>query len=463
MTQIPLLSGVLATEQAEFKLSYPVNLEPVSVESGISKGYLRSAAGASLLTTGPGIDRGAIVWNGVMYRVMGTKLVTVSLTGSVTIIGDVGSGGPCALAYGFDRLAIQSGTSLYYWDGAMLVQVTDPDLGQCLDMVWFKGQYFTTDGSYIITTQLADPTQIDPLKYGSAESDPDMITGLGQLRNEFIAFGQNTIEFFTYAGGSGFPLGVSDGATIPLGCVGARAKCVFAQTYAFVGGGRNQSNSVWLMQGGTAAKLSTRAIDDLIAAELNPAAIQLEARTSRDEQRLYVHLSDRTLVYCQTASVAAQKAVWYTAASGAGMTKPYRPRNATLLNGRYMVGDVESGTLGFLDESVADHFGEATGWQFDTLLLYNGAKGAIVHTLELVGLPGRASGIPAAYISFTLDGETWSPERANRLGISGQRTKRTQWALHKRFSNYMGCRFRGDSNGLAGWAALEAEIEALAA
>lgn len=461
MTQIPLLSGVVATEQADFNLSYPVNLEPVPVDSGISKGYLRSAAGVASLATGPGLDRGAVVWNGVMYRVMGSKLVTVTAGGTVTTLADVGDGGPVSFAKGNDRLGIQSGTSLYYWNGATLTQVTDPDLGQCIEVLFFKNQFFSTDGAFIVALQLADPTQVDPLKYGAAESDPDPITGIGKLRNEFIAFGTNTIEFFSYVGGSGFPLSVSDGATIPLGCVGARAKCLFAQTYAFVGAGENQSSGVWLMRGGTAEKLSTRAIDDLIALELNPAAIQLEARASRDEQRLYVHLSDKTLVYCQTASTAAQQPVWYVAQSGLGMNKPYRPRNATLLNGSYMVGDVESAALGVLDESIGSHFGEAVGWRFDTRLLYNGAKGALVHTLELMGLPGRATGQPVAHLSFTLDGETWGMERANRLGISGQRQKRTMWPMHKRFSAYMGCRFRGDSEGLAGWASLEAEFEGL--
>jgi hypothetical protein len=47
----------------------------------------------------------------------------------VTTLGDVGGSGPVSLDYGFDRLAIRSGTSLYYWNGTTLTQVTDVDLG----------------------------------------------------------------------------------------------------------------------------------------------------------------------------------------------------------------------------------------------------------------------------------------------------------------------------------------------
>lgn len=463
MTQIPLLAGVLASERAEFIQSYPVNLEPVTIDSGVSKGQLRSAMGATPLGAGPGVDRGGIVWDGVMYRVMGTKLVSVSTGGVVSILGDVGAGGLCAFDYGFDRLAINSGTSLWYWNGTTLLQVTDPDLGAVNDMVWFKGQYFTTDGSYIVATQLADPTQVDPNKYGSAESDPDMVTGLIRIRNELAVLGQNTIDFFNYTGGSGFPLTLSDGATIPIGCVGPRAKCLYAQSFAFVGSARNEANGVWFAGSGTAEKLSTRWVDDFLAAESNPAAIQLETRISRDEYRLYVHLTDKTLVFLKEASERAQQPVWYIASSGLGMDEPYRPRNAVLLNGKWVVGDVASAALGLLDEGIATHFGESVGWRFDTVLLYNKSKGAIVHQLELVGLPGRASGTPTVYFSFTLDGETWSIERASRLPREGSRIKRIVFSPHKRFTNYMGVRFRGDSGGLAGWAALEATMEPLAA
>lgn len=460
--QVPLLSGMGATERADFSISYPQNLEPVPTNSGISAGYLRSAMGAVSLTTGPGVDRGGILWNGVVHRVMGTKLVTVA-GALVTELGDVGGSGPVSLDYGFGRLAIRSGTSLYYWDGTSLVQVTDPDLGQCIDLAWFSGQYFSTDGSYIIATDINDPTAINPTKYGAAESDPDMVTGLLKIRNELAALGQNTIEFFNYTGGSGFPMTPNQGATIPIGCVGAGAKCLYSQSFAFVGSGRNWGLGVWLAGGGSATKLSTRVIDDFLAAEPNPSAIQLEARVSRDEERLYVHLSDKTLVYLLQASRVSGQEVWYIAKSGLGMDKPYRLRSAVFDGARQVVGDAESSALGTISEDVAEHFGEAVGWRFDTRLLYNASKSGIIHTLELVGLPGRAGGASSIFLSYTRDGETYSMEYANRTAAGGSRLKRMVFSPHKRFRHYLGLRFRGNSGSLAGFAALEAEIEGLAA
>ena len=86
MVQIPIISGIYADGSADFRTSYPRNLVPVPKETGISEGYLRPADGIVELGTGPGVSRGGINWNGVLYRVMGTKLVSISAANAVTEI-----------------------------------------------------------------------------------------------------------------------------------------------------------------------------------------------------------------------------------------------------------------------------------------------------------------------------------------------------------------------------------------
>ena len=95
MVQIPIISGIYASSAPDLRTSYPVNLVPVPKESGISSGYLRPGDGLISFGTGPGIDRGAINWNGVCYRVMGSSLVSVAADGTATTLADVGDdGGP---------------------------------------------------------------------------------------------------------------------------------------------------------------------------------------------------------------------------------------------------------------------------------------------------------------------------------------------------------------------------------
>jgi hypothetical protein len=227
--QIPILSGIFTDNGPDFRTSYPVNLVPTPKASGISSGYLRPGDGIVANGTGPGTDRGGINWRGQLYRVMGTKLVEISSAGVVTVLGDVG--GPVSqlvtFDYSFDLLAIASGGRLYYWNGATLAQVTDPDLGVVLDVVWVDGYFMTTDGEFLVVTELTDPFVVNPLKYGSSEVDPDPVVALLKLRNEVYALNRNTIEVFDNVGGALFPFARIDGAQIQKGVVGTFACCVY--------------------------------------------------------------------------------------------------------------------------------------------------------------------------------------------------------------------------------------------
>lgn len=452
MTAIPLLSSIVGNKDAEFSQAYPINMEPVAVDNKIAKGQLKLTPGVEDLVEGPGIDRGSVLWNERCYRVMGTKLVYVPAQGAVVTIGDVGGSGPVSFAYSFDRLAVRSGTSLYYYDGSALEEITDIDLGAVYDLIWVDGYFMTIDRSSIVVTELSDPTQVDPLKYGSAEEDPDMNVGLIKARNEVYVMGRYTIEIFQNVGGNGFPFAKVDGATIPYGVISSSAKCNFAESFAFVGSAKNEGLAIFVSGQGTATKISTRAIDDFIASVPDPTNIVLENRTDRDENRLFVHTSIGTVVFLLQASRALEQSVWYHVTSGTN----YRPRYSLDCYGGKMVGDTETGKLGWLSHDVDEHFGVKIPWQFEVGLIYNESMGGIVHSLELVGLPGRSNS--DIFLSMTRNAEIWSNEIAIRT-VKGDRMRRLQWRPHVNFGNYIAFRFRG--HGKAGFARVDAVIEPL--
>ena len=175
--QISILNGIYTDGASDFRTAYPRNLVPVPKQQGISQGYLRPAEGIVQFGVGPGSDRGGINWNNRCYRVMGTKLCAVESDGTTTILADVGGNDQVVLDYSFDRLAIVSAGRLFYWNGSVLTEVTDPDLGIVNDLVWVDGYFVTTDGTSLVVTELNDPTAVNPLKYGSSESNPDPILG----------------------------------------------------------------------------------------------------------------------------------------------------------------------------------------------------------------------------------------------------------------------------------------------
>jgi hypothetical protein len=465
--QIPILAGIYANATPELRTSYPVNLVPVPKQSGISNGFLRPGDGIVSNGTGPGIDRGGIEWNGVCYRVMGTKLVSVASNGVISVLGDVGGPetGLVTFDYSFDKLAIASGGRLYYWDG-VLSQVTDPDIGVVLDVAWVDGYFMTTDGEFLIVTELSNPPEVNPLKYGSSEVDPDPIVAVLKLRNEIHALNRHTIEVFDNVGGELFPFQRIDGAQIQKGCVGTHACCVYMDRIAFLGSGRNEAPSIYVGASASTQKISTQEIDSLLLTytESQLSQVKLESRNDKSNQYLYVHLPDRTIVYDAVASEALGEQVWFTLSSSLVGFSQYRARNFVWAYDKWLVGDPQSNDVGYISSSVGHHWGQQVRWEFGTVIVYNEGKGAIFNQLELVSLTGsiEVGKNPQISTSYSHDGQSWSQDRSISVGTSGNTKKRLAWFQQGHMRNWRVQRFRGDSDSHVSFVRLEAQIEPLA-
>ena len=467
--EIPILNGVYTDDtQAEIRTNYPRNLIPVPMQSGISGGYLRPADGLVKNGEGPGVNRGGIERDGVCYRVMGTKLCSIAADGAVTVLGDVGGTDDnlVTMTYSFDLLAIASGQKLFYWNGTTVDQVTDPDLGPVLDVVWVDGYFMTTDGQFLVVTELLDPFAVNPLKYGSSEIDPDPVVALVKLRNEIYALNRHTIEVFDNVGGNLFPFQRVEGAQIQKGVIGTQACCVFVETLAFLGSGRNESPGIFMGVNAQANKISTKEIDEVLTdyTEVQLSTVKLEARNDRNHQHLYVHLPDQTIVFDFTASQATGSVVWFVLSSSTVGLARYKARDIVWCYNKWLIGDPTSSTIGYFENNIGSHYDEKVSWEFSTNIVYNEGRGAIFHELELVALTGRvAFGTnPVITTSYSVDGENWSQSRSIKVGTQGNRNKRLVWFQQGSMINWRIQRFRGESDAHISFARLEAQVEPLA-
>jgi len=201
--QIPIIKGIYTTEQGEFRTRVPRNMVPVALSTGISSGYLQVAEGIEEKSTGPGICRGAICWNGTHYRVMGSKLVSVDSEGVISEIGDVTTDAlPVSMDYSFDYLGIVSANRAYLFDGTTLTRVTDPDLGNVFDGIWIDGFFMYVDDEFAIVSELSNPFSVLATKYGSSEVDPDPIVAIKKVHNEVHLINRYSIEAFDNIFGS---------------------------------------------------------------------------------------------------------------------------------------------------------------------------------------------------------------------------------------------------------------------
>lgn len=462
--EVPILNGAYASTDADYRVSYPVNLVPVPVSQGISSGYLKPAEGVFSQGSGPGIDRGGINWRDQAYRVMGTSFVRINVDGTLTTLGTIPGTTQVTFDYSFTYLAIAADGKLYLYNGT-LTQVTDPDLGAVIDLLWVDGYFMTTDGTNLVVTELSDPFAVNPLKYGSSEIDPDPVKGLLKLRNEVYAVNRYTIEVFNNIGGTVFPFKRIEGAQIQRGAIGTFACAVLAEAIAFLGSGRNEAPAIWLAVNSASNKISTREIDMMLMkyTEAQLALCVLEVRVSNSHQWLYVHLPDKCIVYDAAASAVVGEPVWFELASGLNRGQ-YRAKNFVYAYDKWLCADPTSTSYGYLVDNVSTHYGAAIGWEFATKVLYNEGRGAIVHQLELVGLPGNVplGADPVMWTSYSLDGETWSVERSIKAGKQGERSKRLVWFQQGAMRHYRIQKFRGTSDAHLSLSRLEAQLEPLA-
>jgi hypothetical protein len=464
--QVPILSGVFTDGAADFRTAYPVNLIPVPKSQGISAGYLRPADGIVQFVETPGVCRGSVNWQNKAYFVAGDRLIRVDEDGTVTNIYNVGNDGkPVAFAFSFDRLGIASNGKLFYLKDDIVTQVTDEDIGEVRDVVFLDGYFVTTDGEFLIVTELNDPLAVNPLKYGSSEIDPDPIEALIKNRNELYAINRYTIEVFTNVGGSFFPFARITGAHIQKGAVGKDAVCVFNDTLAFLGSGRDEAPAVYMGENAQTVKISTREIDQILSSYPEDQISQaiVESRTDKGHRFLYVHLPDRTLVYDSAATIELREPVWFTLTSAVNGFAQYRARHFVWIYNKWLCGDTASGKIGELIMTASEHYGAPVRWEFGTTVYLADTGGAIVHELELIALTGRvaAGRNPMISCAYTHDGMTWSQERFSRVGKVGDRMKRIVWMQQGAFDKWRSYRFQGTSDAFISIARLEAKTEVM--
>lgn len=463
--KIPILSGIYTDSSGGYRSAYPRNYRPVMKDIGYNVGYLRPTEGIELFASTSGIDRGGINWNGVCYRVIGTQLFSVSSSGALVSNGSIAGSGKVTMDYSFDVLSISNGSELYYFDGSSLTQNTDSDLGNAIDHLWVDGYFMTTDSTSLVVTELNDRYSVLPTKYGSSEADPDSVKGLIKLRREVYALNRYTCELFQNTGGSGFPFSRIEGAMLQRGCVGTHAACVYQDNIAFIGGGRNEAISVWVGGNGQTKRIATEEIDKLLSAysesELSESLV--ESRSFQGGDFLYIHLPDRTMVFDGAASQLADFPVWFCVDSGGSSFEKYKARNFVNCYDKWIVGDPTANRLGVMTDSISSHYGSAVDWEIITPIIYTEGMSAILHRLELVGLPGRQSfGVePSVWYSYSEDGMEWSSEDAVVLGDRGNRTFRPVWNRLGLISSVRFNKFRGNSDAHMSISRLEATMEVL--
>jgi hypothetical protein len=300
--------------------------------------------------------------------------------------------------------------------------------------------------------------------FGSAEYDPDGITYIYKLNNQLYIGGARTTQTMANTGGNNFPFTVQQSYTFDIGCVSRQTMCYFNRTLAWIGGGRNMPNGVWMLNGNAPAKISSAAVDFEIAKLTadQVAVVTLEAISFEDSELLYVHLPDKTLVFDATATAGLGVKFWTQLNSGAESNAFYRARNFVRFNGMWACGDLSDNRVGFLDSTTGGHYGAPVLHRTSSPMVMLPLASAGLRSVELKCVTGQAGDTSRIAMTYSSDGIRWSQTRYTKAVTRGGYSKRIRWLPGGLTRNKMQVRIDHVTTQHVTWFGLDIELEPLA-
>jgi hypothetical protein len=377
--------------------------------------------------------RGATIMGGVLYVCAGDEVFSVDSNGNATALsGDSVSGnGPVRMAANLTSFVVCPGNGdMFTSDGAAVTESADATVidGDGVADPAFVDGYIALrrlNRAQIINSGLNALT-FNALDVFTAEGATDNLTGLIANNRELIAPGETSTERWYNAGQSpGSPFARSPQGFYEIGCAAGRSLV-------------NQDNAPLMLANdktfrkltGAWERVSQHGIESILQrislADCNGMAYRQEghhfvAWTFRSAGRTLV-LDMNTGEFHERESLVNTVSLGY-----------WRPAFIIEAYGRQIVGDSQSGLLGYLDPDTRTEWGEPQVCQQTFQPIYASGKNALHRSFEIkvTGGQGLLTGQgenPMITLFISDDGgNTFRAKPSRSMGRIGEYERRVRW------------------------------------
>ena len=381
--------------------------------------------GKTYFTSLAGNVRGWWVFNSVLYAVANNQFVSISLTGSVTQLGTIGSSsGTVSISDNGTTVNIVDGVSAYSYNPATVTfaPITNTSFP-------FGATTITTVAGFSLVeapgtgqfwqSNRYDATTWAGLQFATSLTSPGQLTAVDSDHGVLILYSPSTIEFWAYQGTSPVAFQPIQGATQSVGLAAKFSRCKWNNTTAFLGLNENGLAQVYAFQGYTAQVISTPDIDSLINSfPIVSDAVGLAYMTGGHVMyQLTFQSANRTLVYDGTTQV------WLESQSGIGLYARDIAQFGIVFNQKCYVSDSTSGNIYLLDNTNYTENGSALLRLLQTKHVQDNYDVLTVDELFLDMETGHGIGSTNANICLQVskdNGHTFGTERWVSVGKQGQ-------------------------------------------
>lgn len=199
--------------------------------------------------------------------------------------------------------------------GTGITQITDADYPSTTAV----GQFINVDGYLFVMTNLGQIYNSDlgaPLSWTStnfivASISPDRGIGLAKYKNQIVAFGANSVEFFYNAANpTGSPLARTEQAAITgIGCINAKTIVSMQDSVYWISG--DVAPGVYKLDNFKPKKISTQYIDDIIASWSGGGPDLLYAGKFMLKGKEHYYFAAASLSTSQTLLYDSELDIWF--------------------------------------------------------------------------------------------------------------------------------------------------------
>jgi hypothetical protein len=286
-----------------------------------------------------------------------------------------------------------------------------------------------------------DGASAPALNFESAESAPDPIVALGVLDDELVAFGSQSVQFFTLGGDPDAPFTPAPGRNFQRGCLARDAVCFADNALVWVA-----DNAVVYRSGASPARISSSSVEERIAACADPAAMTAFVATCAGHE-LYVLNVPGQGSFAYDFSRVGETLSTYGASGARGewgawasFARPlFRARCAAAGPGAAWLGDDATGDVWTLDAAAFDDGGDPLTAQASAFIkIEEGTPrcaNLVLHAVQGVGAAEGYAADPTVEMRYSDDlGATFTPWMAAPLGRQGRAgPPRAMWQRLGRF------------------------------
>jgi hypothetical protein len=399
-----------------------------------SQYILESWHGKTLFgTVSGGTDRGMFEHLGILYKVTGTTLYTVSSTGAHTSRGSIAGTGRCIFTGIGANVVIVSGGVAYFYDGAAftVAVISDIDLETPDSATTLNNQViYDGNGGRFCSSDAGDATSINSLNYATAESEPDSLVRVYAFNQVLFLMGEKTIEPWWNSGTGNPPFDRIEGGIVNSG-LGALHSVAHDDDDIFY---LNSEHEVVTMRG------SSSAVVNVVSTP--PMSREFKSySTVSDAIGWCIKINSQwfyqiTFPTADKTWILPKGGEWFeleSGVSGRDISNSY-----AYCFRKHLVADYRNGNIYELSDSAYDENGDAIIRLRDSAPIHGGSvkqpgKSLEMNRFELImetggGLLSGQGSDPMVMLSFSDDGgKTFSTEMFGSCGALGEFQWKVEW------------------------------------